>query len=156
GRGARPLAAGRLARAAADDNGTPPEVIDGTTASLYADVLVGDAVVSAVPVAFSVTGAGSLAGANTQTDDFGLANTLYVPPDDGSGISTATATVIVDGKTYTKSLGIAYEPAPPSSPLSIYPGYGGNLLALGDKTQMYAAHNESVTWSATGGTIDEN
>jgi hypothetical protein len=134
-----------LAISALDSNSTP-EVIDGTSASLFADVFVGDTVVASQPVEFTITGAGSMSATENQTDDSGLANDFYVPPATGSGTATITATTTVDGKDYTKSIDITYQPATLSvSPTSV-------TLAPGS-TQQFTSSLSPVNWTATGGTI---
>src|SRR5205823_14528853 len=88
-----------------------PQATDGGAADVFADVTVGSAGDAAVPVRFTVTGGGTLAQADGQTDSLGRAKVVYVPPADGSGTATITATATVDGTSYTKALNIAYQPA---------------------------------------------
>jgi hypothetical protein len=136
---------------------TTPTVIDGAAAELFADVQVGGDEVAALPIRFTLAGAGALNDAEGQTDDLGEANAFYVPPADGSGIATITAITTVDGKDYTKSIDVAYQPPPQQDiVVGIKQRYGAEV-AMGASFQFGAyvdgTTNIAVTWSATGGTV---
>jgi hypothetical protein len=155
------LAAGKedLNTSAAANASGKPTVTDGGAADVFDDVTVSGNSDANAPVQFTVQGGGTLAQpggqsnvaqTDTQTDSVGRANTVYVPPATGSGTATITATTTVDGQTYTKSLDIAYEPAPSNITVTPSPAQ----LFVG-QTQQFNA-DAPVIWSATGGTIDNN
>jgi hypothetical protein len=143
----------QLRRAARLDATQTPVVIDGNPARFQVDVTVGGQRLANLPVTLSEQGAGSLQTTATQTDGFGESSSIYVAPATGSGTATVTATTTVDGQTYTKSLDIAYQPAPVPftvSPASVILGPTG--FARFSATDAHGMRQQ-VTWAVTGGTF---
>jgi hypothetical protein len=133
--------------------GQAPVVHNGTDASVTADVQVGGSRVPNLPVQFTLTGPGQLTTRNSQTDEFGQAETLYVPPASGSGTASITVTTRVDGAMITQSLSVQHNPIPATVTIS-----PANSTVGFNRTQQFTASvsgppDHSVTWSATGGSI---
>lgn len=63
--------------------------------------------VTGATVAFSVVGGGTLSAASVATDSVGRAETLFGAPS-RAGSSTVTASVTLDGRTYTRSVTVRY------------------------------------------------
>jgi len=81
------------------------DIETGSDTPVNLDVAVGDQRGVGVPVTFS---GGDLSVTQTNTDEFGQAETFYAAPASGSGSATITAQATVQGTAFSKSVTISY------------------------------------------------
>ena len=81
------------------------DIESGSATPVDLTVFVGDARGVGVPVTFS---GGDLSVTQTQTDEFGQAETFFAAPSSGSGSTTITAQATVQGSALSKSVAIGY------------------------------------------------
>lgn len=88
--------------------GGPPVVFGGSAARVTVDVAIGGTHVAVQPVSLYVEGAGQLSDFEIQTNNLGLADTLYVAPSSGAGNAAIRVTAMVDGTAINESVTIQY------------------------------------------------
>jgi hypothetical protein len=114
-------------------------------------LLNGGSPVPLKPIRFSLTGGGSLDANTVTTDQQGQAEVNFTAPHDGTGVSTVTATLGTGAGAPSNSADIHYGPAVTVTPVLAALNPGGTAQFSAD---VCGSANKAVTWTATGGTID--
>jgi hypothetical protein len=86
-------------------NLSAPDTIEGGSSQVIADLSIGGNTLPDTPITFTLTGPGALSESARNTDSVGRAQITYIAPS-SAGSATVTATAVVDGQTYTKTVTI--------------------------------------------------
>jgi hypothetical protein len=114
-------------------------------------LLNGGSPVPLKPIQFSLTGGGSLDANTVTTGQQGQAEVNFTAPHDGTGVSTVTATLGTGAGAPSNSVDIHYGPAVTVTPVLAALNPGGTAQFSAD---VCGSADKTVTWTATGGTID--